>query len=317
MAADSINYLLRANKNVARKLFVEMLRRLGTTLNIQEHRYIGLGGLWFADFTLVHRELGLTDLTSIEMRQPQRASFNRPFECVTVEPGLSSSVLPKLDLGERPSIMWLDYDTDLSGPALDDIGTVTSEVAASSICLVTVQADIRQVKYQRGPDDERLTRLEALEQYAGDLTRFSLKEEDITRSAFPGLVSEVLINAFRHGLTEAGRNLRFQLLVNTAYADGPPMVTVGGLLYDDTMSPIEFDEHGAFPFWPPSADPGWIEVPNLTVREKAALDQLMPGDAVPTTEVVRNELGFELSQEKLAAYHRFYRQYPTFTEYAI
>ena len=59
MAADSINYELRPNKNVERKLFMEMFRRLEKRLNIQDdYRYIGLGGLWFSDFSMIHRMLG-------------------------------------------------------------------------------------------------------------------------------------------------------------------------------------------------------------------------------------------------------------------
>ena len=79
------------------------------------------------------------------MRQPERALFNRPFECVQVENGESSLVLPKLNLGKQPAIIWLDYDSDLSGPVFDDITIVTRHVAEGSICIVTVKADIRLV----------------------------------------------------------------------------------------------------------------------------------------------------------------------------
>lgn len=315
MAADSINYQVRPNKNVERKLFIEMFRRLDHRLNFGEYRYIGMGGLWFADFTLIHRELGLTDLISIEMRQPQRAQFNRPFECVQVEPGETSSVLPRLDLGSRPAIIWLDYDSDLSGPALRDIATLTNEAATSSICIVTVQADVRQVDKQKSPEGEDFSRLEALEYYAGDFVPLGLKNAEITRSSFTSLVSNILLNAFTHGVTTTGRGVKFQQLLNIAYKDGTTMVTVGGLLYDAADEPIPLNQRGQMPFWPPSTEPFWIRVPLLTVREKAALDQLMPASQPPTAEFIHEKLGFELSNKKLAAYHTFYRQYPMFAEY--
>ena len=317
MPADSINYQLRPNKNVERKLFIEMFRRLDGALNISEYRYIGMGGLWFADFSLIHRRLGLTDLTSIEMRQPARAHFNRPFECVQVEEGETSVVLPTLDLGTRPAIIWLDYDSDLNGPVLEDIETVTSDAAALSICIVTIQGSVRQVTNQKGPEGQSLSRLEALEHYAGDVVPFDLKNSDITGSTFPGVVSGILLNAFSHGVRKAARGLRFQPLLNVAYKDGATMVTVGGLLHDAAETPVSFDEHDPLPFWPPSTTPYWIRVPLLTVREKAALDQMMPGNEPPTAELVRAKLGFELSDEKLAAYHTFYRQYPMFAEYEL
>ena len=319
MAADSINYEVRPNKNVERKLFMDMFKRLENRLNIQDdYRYIGLGGLWFSDFTMIHRMLGLTDLVSIEMRQPERALFNRPFECVQVKGGESSVVLPELNLGKQPAIIWLDYDTGLTGPVLDDITLLTRHAAQSSICIVTVKADIRLVKDTEGPEGQRWSDTEALRYYVGDLVPIRLGEGEIRGSDFPGLVGEILMNAFSHGVTVAGRGMTFQPLLNIAYKDGAKMVTVGGLLLGAGEVPICFDEHGPLPFWPPSTtEPYWIRVPHLTMREKAALDQMMPGDGPPGSQLVRERLGFELSDEKLAAYHAFYREYPTFAEYVL
>jgi len=317
MAVDSINYGVRPNKNVERKLFVEMFRRLDGRLNIRDYRYIGLGGLWFADFSLIHRGLGLTDLISIEKRQPERARFNRPFECVKVEGGETSVVLGDLDLGSRPAIIWLDYDSNLHGPVLTDIGILAREVAPGSICLVTINASVEQVRKQEGPEGQSLSELEALEYYADGLVPPGLQDAEISGKSFRRVVSEILENAFVHNLRSAARGVKFQLLLRMAYRDGAPMVTVGGLLHDADDAPIDFEEHGPLPFWPPSDTPYEIGVPTLTVREKAALDQLMPGDAPPTADVVNATLGFSLSPKKLAAYHRFYQHYPLFVEYEL
>ncbi len=317
MAADSVNYQLRPNKNIERKLLIEMFRCLDGQLNLSDYRYIGLGGLWFADFSLIHRQLGLTDLTSIEMRQPDRARFNRPFDCVAVKGGAASVVLPNLDLGGGPAIIWLDYDSGLGGPALTDIGLLTREVAVGSICLVTVNASVRQIKGQRGPEQQCFSELEALEYYAGDLVPVGLRNEDIAGDTFPGVVSEIVRSAFVHGVRAAARGLKFQLLLNLSYKDGARMVTVGGLVHGVDEPLISYEEHGSLPFWPPHSEPYAIGVPLLTVREKAALDQLMPRDGPPTKDAVHAALGFELSEEKLAAYHTFYRQYPMFAEYEL
>ena len=318
MPVDTINYLLRPNKNVERKLFMEMFRRLDEPLNMRDHRYIGLGGMWFADFTLIHRKFGLTDLVSIEMRQAKRALFNRPFECVQVEEGESSSVLPDLDLDQSPAIIWLDYDTDLTGPALNDIEFMTRAAATRSICIVTVKADVRLVRNQKGPDGQKFSDSDAFRYYVGDLAPVGMADGEIKRSAFPALVGETLFNAFSHGVTVAGTGTTFQPLLNIAYKDGATMVTVGGVLLGSGSAPVSFEDHGPLPFWPPSTtDPFWIRVPHLTMREKAALDQMMPGNGPPSVDSVRERLGFELSQEKLAAYHAFYREYPTFAEYDL
>ena len=317
MASDSINYGVRPNKNIERKLFVEMFRHLDNALNIREYRYIGLGGLWFADFSLIHRRLGLNDLTSIEKRQPARARFNRPFECVEVKGGETSVVLEELDLGSHPSIIWLDYESNLSGPALTDIKILAREVAAGSICLVTVNASVEQVRRQEDPEGQSLSELEALKFYAGELTPVGLKNTEICGKGFRKVVSDVLVNAFEHNVRSAARGLKFQLLLRMTYRDGAPMVTVGGLLHDADEAPIDFEDHGPLPFWPPSDTPYEIGVPILTMREKAALDQLMPRDGPPTTDAVNTALGFSLSRKKLEAYHRFYRHYPLFAEYEL
>lgn len=318
MPADQVNYLVRPNKNVERKLFLEMFRRLEPLLVLSRYRYVGLGGLWFGDFVLMHRELGTMELVSIEMRQPARAKFNRPFACVTVEPGESTVVLPRLGLGQAPCIVWLDYDSDLSGPALTDIEILMTEVAAGSICLVTVQADVRSFTDAKGPDDQILDRLEAVELVAEDLIPLGTRATEITASSFPALVAEILVNAFEHEVNQVARGLGFQLLVNVAYRDGTPMVTVGGYVYEEDEGPLDLSGLGPLPLWPAVADqPHEIEVPHLTLREKAALDQMMPGSRPPTEVEVEAGLGFRLSAKKLAAYHAYYRKYPFFAEYDV
>ena len=153
---------------------------------------------------------------------------------------------------------------------------------------------------------KRFSEMEALEYYAGGFIPVGLKDTEISGTAFPAVVSEVLINAFQTGIRRAVRDLSFQLLLNLTYQDGAPMVTVGGWFHGTDETPISLEEHGPLPFWPPSKEaPYEIGVPLLTVREKAALDQIMPGDGPPTVEAVRSSLGFGLSEKKLAAYHTF------------
>ncbi len=295
-----------------------MLGRLEEPLSIREYRYIGLGGMWFSDFILMHRVLGLREMVSIEKVHANRAAFNRPFECIRVEEGDSSCVLPDLDLEKGPAVIWLDYDSDISGPALDDIEIMTRTGAESSICIVTVNADIRTVRKQKGPDGELLTEGEAFRRYARGFVPVGMAEGKIQGSAFPGMVAQVLLNAFSHGVSVTGRGMTFQPLLNVGYRDGAAMITVGGVFLGRGRSELDLEEHGPLPFWPPSVtDPFWIRVPNLTMREKAALDQMMPGEGPPSITCVRSTLGFELSQEKLSAYHLFYRHYPTFAEYDV
>lgn len=311
---DSVNYLLRPNKNVERKLFLEMFGRLGGDIDFDGYGYVGMGSLWFVDFNLIHKRLGISDLVSIEREAPDRAEFNRPFGCVRVEPGDSTKVLPELKLGHKPHIIWMDYDSNLSGPVLDDIRHLTSDAAVGSILIVSVNAHVCQVRRQKDPDDRPMDELEALRFTAGDLVPADLTDIDFSRATFPGVVSRILVNAFRHGVRAAARTHDFQLLVNVTYGDNAPMVSVGGIL-QDPETPTDLERLSTLPFWPPDERPFEIDLPILTMREKAALDRHMPGSRPPTVQEIQDEYHFELDQSKLDSYHRFYRHYPLFGEY--
>ena len=54
---DAINYATRPNKNVERKLIFSSLRELDRSFDLSNHKYIGLGSVWFVDFVLAHKSL--------------------------------------------------------------------------------------------------------------------------------------------------------------------------------------------------------------------------------------------------------------------
>jgi hypothetical protein len=97
---DSINFAIRPNKNIERKLIFEVLATISGSFDTASYRYIGLGSLWFQDFHPAHKLLGITDLFSIQHdpRFAARAHYNRPYTCVTVLEGQTSQVLPRLPL---------------------------------------------------------------------------------------------------------------------------------------------------------------------------------------------------------------------------
>src|SRR5713226_5987155 len=94
--AERLNYSLRPNKNVERKLMAGVLRALMPEIPIGESRYIGMGSLWFVDFVLFHRVLGITDMVSVERDLVDRARFNQPYDCVVVREGDIGAVLTQL-----------------------------------------------------------------------------------------------------------------------------------------------------------------------------------------------------------------------------
>ena len=132
-----INYALRPAKNIERKMIVETLSRLRAFYTLESYRYVGLGSPYFSDFSLVHRSLGLQDMTCIEQEAGDvgRFKFNRPFDCIELEFGKSAMILPTLKWQDRPTMIWLDYDDPLDTSMLSDIDVVCSSLTPGSFFL--------------------------------------------------------------------------------------------------------------------------------------------------------------------------------------
>ena len=143
----TVNYLLRPNKNVERKLIVDVLKVLRMEFGIDAYTYVGMGSMWFVDFIMAHKELGIRRMISIEGEPSyeDRARFNKPYDCVTVALGDSTKVLPGLGLEAQRSLVWLDYNSDLRGPWRADLEIICSKVPSGSVVIVTVNAHVGQL----------------------------------------------------------------------------------------------------------------------------------------------------------------------------
>src|SRR5437588_11821501 len=94
-SGEKIDYNLRPAKQIERKMLCEAFRRLSAFDLIESYRYVGLGSFYFADFVLIHRLLGITNLVSIEAEgsKAQRFRFNRPYDCVKLRFDHSTIIL--------------------------------------------------------------------------------------------------------------------------------------------------------------------------------------------------------------------------------
>ncbi len=96
------------------------------------------------------------------------------------------------------------------------------------------------------------------------------------------------------------------------------MITIGAAIDDETRARETADllEAKAMGEYLDESRHLKIGVPPLTLKEKASLDQLMPRPDAPTADEV-SALGFRLKPAQIEAYHRFYRHYPMFGEFAV
>ena len=307
-----VDYSLRQAKHIERKMIFEALRRLFLLWPLDSYRYVGFGSIYFVDFSMAHKQLGITSLVSIEHPTPQhkRFEFNRPFECVTIKFKRAREALPELEWECLPSIVWLDYEGKVCSEFLGDINLVCGKATEGSMIVVTVNADARQTT----PEDA-LTDLKSnvgLHKAQGvtprDLVKWGLA--DVSQKIIANEIRDAL--SVRNGVLNNTERIEFSQLFNFRYCDSQRMLTVGGLLYSaGQQTRVDECAFEQFDFVRSGVAVCEIMSPFLTHREVALLDQLLPGDG--TTNEAKRQMAF-LDDRDIEAYTALYRYYPKFGE---
>lgn len=309
-----VNFGLRPNKSIERKIIVDCLSSLTPYFPIDSYRYIGLGSFWFSDFLLFHKRLHIQKMVSIEYADTaDRAEYNRPLDCIRVCGGTTSEVLPTLNLGVEKELLWLDYTQGLDGPVLEDASITLPKLRPGDIFIVTANAEQGQLR-MNDSDGTELTRLQALERLAPNLAPPSLKDVALSNNGLPATLAELLISNFRHTILESGLGYEFETLFNYLYQDNARMITVGGIILDESARArlantnlISFD-------YANGATQVRIKAPALTLKEKFAIDRMLPRDEDLCRETLAENEGVFLNQAEVEAYKSFYRYYPRFSE---
>ncbi|MDM8552052.1 hypothetical protein QUF72_18350 [Desulfobacterales bacterium HSG2] len=301
-----IDYNLRPAKHIERVMLSQTLRRLGPFGAVESYRYIGFGALYYRDFRLFHRDLGITDMLSLEMdtNRQDRYKFNEPFSCVQTEFGHSTELLPTLVWDVR-TILWLDYTGKLDRDMLADVGFFTSNCVPGSVLIVTV--NVKADRLSDGPL-QKLTERVGIENVPEDsadntLTGWSLSVA--SRRILNNKVQEIL--TARNGPRAAGARMRFRQLFNFEYADQAKMLTFGGLFFEKGQAAIAAScSFESLPFIREGAEPYRIKVPKLTYKEIHYLQSQFPGNGSP---IERNGVPVE----DVERFREVYRYFPVFT----
>jgi hypothetical protein len=315
----AVNYALRPNKVIARRILFDTLRRLSDKLDLRNAAYIGMGSIWFVDFAMAHRTLGITKMTSIEANPVgyRRAVYNAPFKCVAVKRGYTEDVLPTLPLESRSSVIWLDYDTPVDGPLLEDANGTIERCKEGSVVIFTVNASAKDLAKRINPKSPQKVRPSDIQRYLtqklGDYAPTSLSKSDIEEENFPKVACGIIEAVVEGVLRRSGREQEFVKLFDFVYRDGPPMATVGGLLASSEIA-AEVSKAMEAVGWPGRIQ-NTIRVPHLTLRERLSLDRMLPLSRAPSVRRVKKEAGFPLLAEQIRAYYEYYSHYPSFTEF--
>jgi len=295
-----VNFLLRLKKQIERKMMIELLTKLKARLPITEYRYVGFGSVYYADFILFHKYLGITKMTSLEREEEKKMRFeyNLPYRFVDLKMKSANRYIHEDYVHPDRKIMWLDYDQIIDEDIVDDILTFSSKVAEDDFLFVTVEAE--------GHVDEEETDeyLEKFGEYNGgiDLTE--------ARDNFPLVPSRIISNVVREGLRSNPDRILARQILNVVYEDTKTMYTYGAFFHSDPAEIIEGSDISSLPFVTEGDDLYFIDCPLLTPKEKAYLDSRI--DCQGICQSRKSPTGLTASQR--GNYAKFYKYYPQFFE---
>jgi hypothetical protein len=306
-SSDRINYLVRPAKQVERKLIIEALGCIGKKYDIPSYTYVGMGSRYFVDFQMVHKFLGIKDMISFEKDEYKikRFEFNRPYEFISLKPGVSTQILPNLDWS-KDFIIWLDYDQKISPYMIDDIEIVCDSAKPGTILILTIDAEPRRFDggFPEGEGMRLETRLRELKETVHPHHPPDIKKSDLSKKKFPGVLMRIVRERVRDRL--AMKDLNFFQLFNFIYEDSSQMYTFGCIFEKRTK---KIEDTGVYDLSFVSKDDDFerIVLPILTPREKMYFDRLAPD--------IANKLErFEMDADQIRTYERYYRYYPQYFE---
>jgi hypothetical protein len=333
-----VDYLLRTNKNIERKLIFDVLLHGRQSIDFREPVYVGFGSMWFGDFRLAHRTLGLETMISIEREEyAPRADYNRPYASVTVRSGDCLTVLRGFSEREWqvPLFAWLDFESGLRADVVEVIELFLDSCATNSVLIITVNA-LRKRYAQGGErvqESRERTAVAYLEQTLGEaavdpkyypLRTKGGKFEDASDALFRELLADSLLAFMTHktrllAREKAGKQIAFVPLFNLCHQDGAPMVTVGGAIAPEPDASSWrhcLKEHPVLPNNEGRPLFHTLDLIPITLKEKLALDACLPHPEEEFRSRV-SESGLQLPIEQVEKYRRLNRHFPVFVESPI
>lgn len=313
---DRIDYSLRPAKHAERRMLSEVFRKLRPFGRIEDYQYVGLGSLWFSDFVLFHRTLGIRNMLSIERDENNEARFNdnKPFAAIQMDFRESSTVLPELPW-DKPAFVWLDYDDPIAKGMLYDVQTVTQRAVSGTVLIVTIQCH-RAPEAPRVGQEIKEGEPTAIERFRDRLGVEAVPpgkgEEDLSGWPFGELSRDIFASQIEAAL--AVRNLevdpelqmQFRPICEFEYMDGAKMTTLVGILAENRDEKrVEDCGFDGLDFLPPGSRLLRIEVPVLTIKEIRDLERQLPLKTDPLAYG-------SIPEDHANNFINFYRYFPNF-----
>lgn len=336
MRGAAIPYALRQNKSVDRKIFIDLLRRFQRYRPLDEHVYISLGGPSLEDHKLVHAELGLTRLISLdgEADVVDRQLFNLPVECVTCLHRTTKQFvdqfwpeLARIGYDEDANVVvWFDYtEPRRLGEQVQEFQALLPMLNEGDVVRITVNANpsaiyetnSRNLGRRETAEEAQSERFSRLRNRLADLTPPDAAADDMTRERLPLVIARSFSLAALGALPPRSPT-EFVPVSIVRYADGQQMLSITGVLIKRGTR-AEFLKTTGLRDWD-FFSRSWvnvhvIDVPYLTLRERLFLERLLPN---MSARKMRQKLPFlfdgdpKRTLDVLAQYKKHYRYYPHF-----
>lgn len=285
-----IDYSLRPAKHAERRMLCDVFRRLTHFQPVETYRYVGFGSVWFSDFVLFHRALGIRDMLSIEQSVQSKPRFeaNKPF-AIDIDFRSSSLVLPELNY-DRRQFIWLDYDDPITLDMVNDVAAITRRASSGTVLVVSVQCvrppdvaeadkDLKSDPHASSATDRFATRMNAdgVARVGSDLERAQLSNwafGELSRSIFYAEIDRILEN---RRLANPEQTMSYRRICDFEYEDGAKMTTVALIFYNEQdADKVEACCFENLEFLEPDGEAVFIPTPKLTPREFRQLESQLP-----------------------------------------
>jgi hypothetical protein len=311
---EKIDYSLRPAKYAERRMLRDIFRRLSVFDNPEEYTYVGFGSVWFSDFIIFHRSLGVRKMLSIEksVAAKGRIQDNLPFR-IDLDFRHSNTALSKIKWGCRHFI-WLDYDDPLRADMMADVRSVARSATSGSMLVVSAQCararEFDQAEEEGPGGPTAFDRF--LEMFSKAQVPPDVAPEDLVGSRFAELSRTMFIAEIEDAVAKRkplpdGRRMSMKHVCSFEYGDGVPMTTIAVIFYsDDELPKLDQCQFTTLDFITKMGNLVRIETPKLTIREIRAIESQLPLDAGGQLD-----LG-NIPAKEAQKFQGLYRYFPSF-----
>lgn len=316
------NYTTRPNKHVDREIFADLVGCAISNTPIDRCGYLSMGGPQMADHFAMYKRNGITKLYSFDLDENvvARQRFNSPTELTFCAAHAASELPAKIDeisenLDVERLVVWLDYTgAHERGAQLAEFQALLQSLSVGDLARISMDASLPPEKRKSELPEE----LRVQEQHFPAMNALLARELGELHPEFDieslGDMPRYLSACVQHlcdraALAMPAGNIRYFPVLQTYYIDSVPMFTATVLVQDTEGVP---PAPNGFCYLAGNWDDiEYLEVPELTAREKSFLDRLLDKDG-PT-----DELGYPIARNaqiprqwaSFKKYHRFLPQF--------